>query len=441
MTGVIAYLVGVLIFLVGIGVSIGLHEIGHLWPAKAFGARVSKYMIGFGPTLWSKKTSQTEYGIKLLPLGGFIAISGMFPPRPAGSEKPKADGWLRRWVEQARKQQLDQDGNYDQSQAFYRLSIPKRIVVMLGGPTMNLLLGSALILVSLSGIGGYQAGTRVVQVLPCVFDTYTQTTCTASDTPSPAAKAGLRSSDKVIALNGHPISLWQPVQTQLEQHPAKPVMLTVNRGGKSLQIEILPVVKLRPVYDEVTGVAKTKSDGSVFLAPKGLLGVQLDYQRAGFGLDHSFRFMGYALTSTAAMIVDLPRQVGELAASTFTGGKRSTAGPVSVLGIGNISGNIAENNNLDIPGKIATWLMILGSLNYALFVFNLLPLLPLDGGHVLSAVLEAVRNGFYRLRGLPKPGPLDTARFVPFTMVMWALLMGLSVLVIVADIVNPISLG
>jgi len=438
--GFLAYLIGIVVFLVGIGISIGLHEIGHLWPAKRFGARVTKYMIGFGPTLWSKRTEETEYGIKLLPLGGFIAISGMFPPRPTGQER-KPDGWLRSWVEQARKQQLDQDGNYDETKAFYRLSIPKRIVIMLGGPTMNLILGSVLILAALSGIGGYQNGNKVTTVLPCVFTSYTQTACLSGDVKSPAGVAGLKSGDVITALNGKPVTMWAPVQEQLLAHPSAPIRLTVLRGSKSVDVVVKPAVKPRPIYDDVSGVAKTDSAGNVVLAPRGLLGIQLNSVRAPFGVDHSVAYMGYTLGSTFKMIGQLPQQVGQLAVTTFTGGKRSANGPVSVVGIGMISGQIVDNNSIDLAGKTATLLMILGSLNYALFAFNLIPLLPLDGGHVLSAAVEGVRNFGYKLRNKKIPGPMDTARLVPLTMVMWVLLMGLSVLVIIADVVNPVALG
>ncbi len=80
----IAFLIGVIVLVIGLAVSIALHEIGHLLPAKLFGVRVGQYMIGFGPTLWSKRIGETEYGFKALPLGGFISMAGMYPPAPEG---------------------------------------------------------------------------------------------------------------------------------------------------------------------------------------------------------------------------------------------------------------------------------------------------------------------------------------------------------------------
>ncbi|MEN9714982.1 MAG: hypothetical protein RJA35_449 [Actinomycetota bacterium] len=443
MIGFLAYIAGVLVFLVGIGISIGLHEIGHLVPAKLFGARVSKYMIGFGPTLWSRKRGDTEYGIKLLPLGGYIAISGMLPPSKVAPEglAPKRKGFFRDWVEQARAQQLDADGSYDESRAFYRLAVWRRVVIMLGGPVMNLILGSVLVLVALSGLGGYQASGKVAQVMPCVFQHYTQTTCEAADPESPAMLAGLKAGDTITAVDGVPVTVWSPVQQKLTDKPAGPLNLTVLRSGQKLHITLKPVVALRPIVDEVSGQVARNSNGSIRQANRGLIGVQLVSVRAPYAVGYSVSYIGYTLKQTAGLIADLPRQVGELAVTTFGGGKRSATGPVSVVGIGNISGSIAESNNLDLVGKISTWLMMLGSLNFALFVFNLVPLLPLDGGNVLNALWDGARRRAYKLFGKADPGPLDTAKFVPFTMFMWVLLMAMSALVIVADVVNPISLG
>jgi len=311
---------------------------------------------------------------------------------------------------------------------------------MLGGPVMNLILGTVLIFISLSGIGGYQASTRVEKVFPCVSSSYTATACSNTDAPSPAALAGLQSGDVVKTVNGKSISVWAPVQKLLQSEPAL-LNLGVERNGKLISVDIKPQSEPRPVLDELTGQAVTNSDGSLRIRNRGVLGIQLAYERAAYPVSYSMSYVGMALGQTASLVANLPQQVTNLAVTTFTGGKRSVAGPVSVVGVGNISGSIAENNNLDIPGKIAVWLMILGSLNFALFIFNLVPLLPLDGGHVLSALIELVKRGFFKLTKGIDPGPLDTAKFIPFTMVMWVVLMGMSVLVILPTSSTPSRLA
>jgi len=439
-TGVLLYLLGVVVFLLGVGLSIGLHEIGHLVPAKRFGARVPKYMIGFGPTIWSTKKGETEYGIKLLPLGGFISISGMFPPKPVRGKASRLE-WLRDWVESARKQQNQVDGEFDQSRAFYNLAIWKRIIIMLGGPVMNLVLGVVILSVAFMGIGTFQTGTTVERVQACVPVNYQDANCAPTAAQSPAKAAGFLPGDKVTAFNGQPVTVWQPIFDYLAKHPSQPVSFTVERAGKPVNLTVTPAVVERPVIDDLTGNAVTNPDGSVKLQNRGVLGLALNSVRAPNDAWFTARYIGMNLGETFRAVASLPAQVGQVVMSTFGGQQRSSTGLVSVVGIGNIAGSVGESNQLDPLGKLAIWLMMLGSLNFALFVFNLFPLLPLDGGHVFSAIIEWFKRTAFKLAGKADPGPLDTARAVPFTMAMWVVLMGMSLLVILADIIKPISPG
>ena len=108
---VLAYIVGVLVLAFGVAASIALHEVGHLVPAKRFGVRVTQYMVGFGPTVWSRKRGETEYGIKAIPLGGYIRMIGMFPPR-AGEDPTKvrvsSTGRFSQLADEARKASLEE---------------------------------------------------------------------------------------------------------------------------------------------------------------------------------------------------------------------------------------------------------------------------------------------------------------------------------------------
>ena len=165
----LAFVIGVVIIVIGLAVSIGLHEIGHLLPAKLFGVKVTQYMIGFGPTIWSKRRGETEYGVKAIPLGGYISMIGMFPP--AKGERVHADstGFFRGLVQDARDSSTESITPGDEHRAFYLLPVWKRIVVMFGGPFMNLLLAIVLFGVLLMGFGVAQASTTVGSVSACAL--------------------------------------------------------------------------------------------------------------------------------------------------------------------------------------------------------------------------------------------------------------------------------
>src|SRR5690606_31433280 len=129
------------IVLVGLMVSIGLHEVGHLVPAKRFGVRVGQYMIGFGRTVFSRRVGETEYGLKLIPLGGYISMAGMFPPeRRGGKPRTASTGFFDTLVQDARTAAHEGIPAGQEDRVFYRLPVLKRIVIMLGGPFMNLVL-------------------------------------------------------------------------------------------------------------------------------------------------------------------------------------------------------------------------------------------------------------------------------------------------------------
>ena len=140
MIDVLLYLLGILIILVGLAVSIGLHEIGHLVPAKLFGVKVTQYMIGFGKTIWSRRTGETEYGVKMLPLGGYIAMTGMYPPGKTGRARESTTGFLNTMVQEGREASAETIAVGEEGRTFYALPVWKKIVIMLGGPFMNLCL-------------------------------------------------------------------------------------------------------------------------------------------------------------------------------------------------------------------------------------------------------------------------------------------------------------
>ena len=200
---VLFYVVGVLLMVLGIGVSIALHEIGHLVPAKAFGVRCSQYMVGFGRTLWSRRVGETEYGLKAIPLGGYVRMLGMFPPKAERHMDAAArSGRIAAMIDEARNESLAEIEPGQEHRAFYRLPTWQKITVMLGGPVMNLLIASLIFafVIPLNGMVTPERGARVEAVSQCVRPVpadpdAAQKPCTSADTPSPAAAAGMRPGD------------------------------------------------------------------------------------------------------------------------------------------------------------------------------------------------------------------------------------------------------
>ena len=162
MIDILWYIGGIVLIGVGIGFSIGWHELGHLLPAKRFGVKVPKYMIGLGPTLFSRKRGETEYGIKAIPLGGYITMIGMYPPAKPGAKVGK--GFFADSIQAARDAHSEHVTEADKNRMFYQLPVYKRMIIMFGGPFMNLILGFALTFGVLVGIGSYERSTTIVEI-------------------------------------------------------------------------------------------------------------------------------------------------------------------------------------------------------------------------------------------------------------------------------------
>ncbi|MDO4899890.1 RIP metalloprotease [Actinomyces sp.] len=438
MIHILAYILGIVILIVGVGISVALHELGHMLPAKHFGVKVPEYFIGFGPKLWSTRRGETEYGVKAIWLGGYVRLLGMLPP--ARADHPDKPGSM---IAQAREESLAELGTNEQDRAFYRLSIPRKLVVMAGGILTNLALGIICLTVALGVIGQPARTATLASVAECVSsDIDAGAACTDADPVAPGAAAGLRTGDTIISWAGTPTTTWADVQAAITAAGAKPADVVVTRDGEERTLTVTAVEVPRTIYDD-SGDPVIGSDGEVVKQLRPYVGIGPSFGTVRTPLSDIPRVVGNAVAQTLKAIVTLPVGLYHAVAAGLGVEERSADGLVSLVGVGRIAGEVTSAGagtgaGLPFSVRLFSMLSLLGSLNLALFAFNLIPLLPLDGGHVAGACWEGLRRGWARLRGLPDPGYADTARMLPVGQVVFYLLVAMALILIWADIVAPI---
>ena len=445
------YLLGVLFVALGISVSIALHEVGHLLPAKKFGVKVTQYMIGFGPTIWSRKRGETEYGVKAIPLGGYIRMIGMFPPKPgtdASMLRISSSGRFSQLMDQARQDSMEQVKSGDEDRVFYKLSAPRKLVVMLGGPTMNLVIAVVLMtgIFTLHGISEYTA--RISAVSQCVQTVPATGTaaekCSPSDPKAPANLAGVRPGDRLISLAGQPVSNWDDVRALTRPNGGKRIDVVVERAGQRLDLSATPILKEMARLD-TDNKAVLGSDGKPVIDRVGFLGLSPSPEIVRQPLAAVPALIGNQLAAIAGVVLRLPEKMAGIAEAAFGDGARDPNGPMSVVGVGRVAGEVTDGQLSGFAdsglSKLVFLIGLIASLNLALFVFNMIPLLPLDGGHAAGALWEGLKRQVAKLRGRPNPGYVDVAKALPVAYVVSIALIGMSVLLIYADLVKPVRLG
>ncbi|TDV34533.1 M50 family metallopeptidase [Actinophytocola oryzae] len=402
----LAYIIGVVLFALCIGASLALHEAGHLLSAKAFGMKVRRYFVGFGPRIWSFHRGGTEYGLKAIPLGGFCEIAGMTT--------------------------LDEVDPADEPRAMWRQKTWKRTAVMATGPLTHFVLGFVLLYVMALTFGLPNVAEKPVlaQVAGCVHDASTTAQLTnqkcAPGESGPARSAGLRPGDEVLSVGGVSTPTWTSMVSRI-QDSSGPTAFVVMRGDETLRLTVdVPKVD-RPV---------TGADGRTEVAQVGVAGVTAttSFDHDGWSaVGGTASFAGTLFSQTFDKLLEFPQRIPAVVHAIF-GGERDPETPVSVVGASRIGGEAVE------AGLWQLFLLLLAGLNFFMGVFNLLPLLPLDGGHIAIVWYEHVRNWLRDRRGQTAAAPVDYTKLSGVTMVLVLIGGAVMLLTITADIVNPIRI-
>lgn len=392
-----AYVLGIVIFVVALIVSVILHEAGHFLTAKSFGMKATQFFVGFGSTLWSTRRGETEYGVKALPFGAFVKITGMTT--------------------------MDQVDPEDEPRAMRNKPRWQRAIVMVAGSAMHFALAFVLLVFLALAIGQVNTNTTTVgAVSTCVaanVKALDQGSCKDSRGASPAKLAGMKAGDQIISVAGKPARTWAQVGDVIRAQPAgQPMTVVVERNGQRLTLHLTPAT--------VPG-----RKGSYL----GIIEAEVFQRYSPLGaVSYAGSTFGSILVGSAEALGKLPSEVPHL----FSHNKQQ-GGVSSVVGVAEIAGQAVQYGG-GWQYTVFDLLQIVISVNIFVGAFNLLPLLPLDGGHLFMLGYEAVRGWLARLRGRPDPGVADLQPLIPVSATVFVLLIGLGVLLMAANLFNPIHL-
>jgi len=378
-------LLGIVAFVVALLLSVMVHEFGHYITARKYGMWVSEFFVGFGKRIWSVQRGETEFGVKAIPAGGYCKIEGMSP----SDELPEGQ----------------------EDRAFYKASSAKKLVVLGAGSFLHFVLGFVLLFSLFAGIGTNQVLPVINEVVP----------------NSAAQAAGIQAGDEVISINGKKVTEWYKDVEVIRESKGSELTLVLNRNGEEITVN--------------AAARLTDLDGT----KRYVLGIVNDVGLKRSGL---FVSLKNSATVTQGFLVEsvnslgkLPEKIPALWGATVRGEERDANGLVGVVGVARVSGEAVGSDKLTPMERLATFVLIVASLNIFVGVFNLLPILPLDGGHMAVAIADSIRAFFARLRGRPRPAPIDVTVLTPITMVVFVVLATLTLLLLVADVINPVTLN
>jgi membrane-associated protease RseP (regulator of RpoE activity) len=378
-------ILGMLAFVVALLLSVMVHEFGHYITARKYGMWVSEFFVGFGKRIWSVQRGETEFGVKAIPAGGYCKIEGMAP----NDEMPEGE----------------------EGRAFYKASSGKKLIVLGAGSFLHFVLGFLLLFTLFAGIGTNQVLPVINQVVP----------------NSAAQAAGIQAGDVVLSINGKKVTEWYKDVEVIRQSQGKELTLLLDRNGEELSV--------------TTSARLTDIDGT----QRYVLGIVNDVglKRSGLllSLKNSALVTKDFLTESVKSLGKLPEKIPALWGATVRGEERDANGLVGVVGVARVSGEAVGSDKLTPMERLATFVLIVASLNIFVGIFNLLPILPLDGGHMAVAIADEIRAFFARLRGRPRPAAIDVTVLTPITMVVFVVLATLTLLLLVADVINPVTLN
>ena len=378
-------LLGILAFVVALLFSVMVHEFGHYITARKFGMWVSEFFVGFGKRIWSVQRGETEFGVKAIPAGGYCKIEGMAP----NDEMPEGE----------------------EGRAFYKASSGKKLIVLGAGSFLHFVLGFLLLFTLFAGIGTNQVLPVISEVVP----------------NSAAQAAGIQAGDEILAINGTKVREWYKDVEAIRTSEGADLTLEIDRNGQVLTI--------------VTNARLTDIDGTKRYGLGSINDVGLKRSGVLLSLKNSAIVTKDFLTESVKSLGKLPEKIPALWGATVRGEERDANGLVGVVGVARVSGEAVGSDKLTPMERLATFVLIVASLNIFVGIFNLLPILPLDGGHMAVAIADEIRAFFARLRGRPRPAPIDVTVLTPITMVVFVVLATLTLLLLVADVINPVTLN
>lgn len=371
-------LFGTIAVIMSFFVMIMLHEFGHFVTAKRAGMKVTEFFVGFGPRIWSVRKGETEYGLKALPVGGYCRIIGMT--------------------------NLEDVDPADEPRAYRSKSFVSKLEVALAGSTMHFLIALLLIFVVLVGAGDFFSNPHVSNVVDSVS--------------GPAGKAMIHPNDTVISIAGQPLGSWDEAVSLIQHRPGQTVPFVVKRLGKLLTIDV-HLAEHRPDETGRLGYAgilpKASTDHPSFLKALVLAPVR-EVQLGGTSVAALGRI--FSPSGVHTYLENFSKSPPKAAAQDR---------PVSVVGFGRLASQAVA------AGWVQTLLLLI-LINVFVGIFNLLPLLPFDGGHAAIAIYEWVASAVRRRRV-----QVDVAKLMPLTVVVFAVLGFLFLSTLFLDVRSPIA--